>query len=233
MQNSQPIGPLVTFSPPPLPGRVVLDGKWATLVPLHPTIHGDALWEQIGQTADQDRWIYMGSGPFANREDFDTFLKRMASANDPLMFAILDRSTGLAVGIAAYLRIDAANGGIEVGHLTFGSALQQTPAATEAMYLMARYALDELGYRRYEWKCNGLNAPSRRAALRLGFTYEGTFRNHMVVKGRNRDTAWFSITREEWPRCRRALELCLDASNFDPDGRQRRPLAEVRASLES
>jgi RimJ/RimL family protein N-acetyltransferase len=152
----------------------------------------------------------------------------MAASEDPLFHVILDRAGEEPLGIASYLRIDPGNGVIEVGHLHFGPQLQRTPAATEAMALMMARAFDELGYRRYEWKCDSLNAPSRAAALRLGFTFEGIFRNAVVVKGRSRDTAWFSVTDAEWPKVRAGFEAWLAPANFDAEGRQRRGLAELR-----
>jgi len=153
----------------------------------------------------------------------------MSAGDDPLFHAVVDERSGDAVGVLAYLRIDPQNGAIEVGHINFSPRLQRTPAATEALYLMARRAFDELGYRRYEWKCDSLNAPSRRAATRLGFQFEGLFRQAGVYKGRNRDTAWFSILDAEWPALRTAYEQWLASENFDADGRQRRSLGDLIA----
>ena len=170
-------------------------------------------------------WTYMAYGPFAGAEAYLAWAAQSAASQDPLFHAILDRSTGKAVGVAAFLRIEPAVGVIEVGHIAFAPALQRTPAATEAMYLLMRRVFDELGYRRYEWKCDALNAPSRAAAARLGFTFEGVFRQATLYKGRNRDTAWYSIIDREWPRQKAAFEAWLDPANFDEQGRQRTPLA--------
>ena len=168
-------------------------------------------------------WTYLAYGPFRSRADYRAWIELNAVTTDPLFFAIVDNATGRATGVAAYLRIDPANGSIEIGHLAYSPALQRTAAATEAMYLMIRRAFD-LGYRRCEWKCNDLNEPSKTAARRLGFTFEGLFRQAMVVKGRNRDTAWFSIIDTEWPVHRAAFECWLAPDNFDANGRQRTAL---------
>ena len=170
-------------------------------------------------------WTYLSSDSFERLEDYRAWLTPMAQSQDPLFHTIVDRGTGMPAGIAAYLRIDPPMGVIEVGHIAFSPLLQRTPAATEAMYLLMRRAFDELGYRRYEWKCDSLNAPSRAAADRLGFRYEGIFRQALVYKGRNRDTAWYSIVDKEWPARKAAFEAWLDPSNFAADGRQIRPLA--------
>jgi RimJ/RimL family protein N-acetyltransferase len=172
-------------------------------------------------------WTYLFSGPFAGFEEYRAWLEPRALSEDPLFFAFVDRGRGQAVGMGAYLRIDTANGVVEVGHLAFSPLMQRTPLATEAMYLMMRQAF-ELGYRRYEWKCDALNAGSRRAAERLGFTFEGIFRQAVVYKGRSRDTAWYSIVDQEWPALDSAFRAWLDPTNFDGDGRQRRGLCELR-----
>jgi RimJ/RimL family protein N-acetyltransferase len=200
-------------------------------MPLEPATHGDALYAGTCGAQNDWLWDYLGSGPFADRESFDRYLEKMAAADDPLAFAVIDNVSGCAAGLCTYLRIDPANRVIEVGHILYSPALQKTAAATEAMYLMARHAFDDLGYRRYEWKCNALNQGSRSAALRLGFTFEGIFRQHMIVKGRNRDTAWFSMLDCEWPACKTAIEEWLNAANFDADGRQLRSLAAFRRGV--
>ena len=163
----------------------------------------------------------MHPGPFLDRSTFDPWLQERAALDDPFTYAIADATSGVALGLAALMRVDPPNRVIEVGSIVYSHALQRTRGATEAMYLLARYAFDELGYRRYEWKCNALNAPSRAAALRLGFTFEGVFRQHMIVKGRNRDSAWFSMLDAEWPERKAAFERWLAPENFDLDGRQR------------
>ncbi len=161
---------------------------------------------------------------------FDLHLQKAAVSEDPMFFAILDRASGAAVGYAAYMRIEPVHRVIEVGSILYTPQLQRTPLATEAMYLMARHVFEDLGYRRYEWKCNALNAPSRRAALRFGFTFEGIFRQHMIVKGRNRDTAWFSMLDSEWPARKANFERWLDPSNFGPDGRQKVSLSMLNGA---
>ena len=170
----------------------------------------------------------MSEGPFSDRGSFDARLVQKAASQDPLFFTIVDKASRRPVGLASYLRIDPVNRVIEVGHILFTPALQRTAGGTEAMYLMARHAFEDLGYRRYEWKCNALNDPSRRAALRLGFQFEGIFRQHMIVKGRNRDTAWFAMLDSEWPARKAAFDRWLEPSNFDAEGRQKRSLETVR-----
>jgi RimJ/RimL family protein N-acetyltransferase len=162
----------------------------------------------------------MGDGPFGSQAEFESAFAKKASSTDPLFWAIADNATGVVIGQASYLRIEPAHRVIEVGNIIFTPALQRSSGATEAMYLMARYAFDDLGYRRYEWKCNALNEPSRRAALRLGFAFEGVFRQHMIVKGRNRDTAWFAMLDSEWSQRKANFERWLAPSNFDSSGRQ-------------
>lgn len=201
-----------------------MGGRYCRLEALDAPRHAEALFEAYARDDSASGWTYLPYGPFANVDEFRTWVHRKSAGNDPLFFAILD-TEGHAAGVASYLRINPEMGSIEVGHIHYSSLLQRTRAATEAMYLMARRAFDELGYRRYEWKCDDLNAPSRRAAERLGFTYEGTFRQDRIYKGRNRDTAWYSITDAEWPPVRDALEAWLDPSNFDGAGRQRTSLA--------
>jgi len=177
-------------------------------------------------------WDWLGDGPYGSEAELASALASKEAGVGARFFAILPTPAATAAGYASLMRIDAANGVVEVGNVLFSPSLQRTPAATETMYLMAKYIFEELGYRRYEWKCNALNLPSRRAAERLGFTYEGIFRQHMVVKGRSRDTAWFSMLDSEWPARRRAFEGWLAAENFDADGLQRRTLASFADSLE-
>ena len=172
-------------------------------------------------------WTYLAYGPFEDLGTYRQWLDNAAGGEDPFFFAIVAADQERAVGVASFLRVKPADGSVEVGHLAFSPALQRTTAATEAMALMMSTAFDELGYRRYEWKCDALNAASRRAALRLGFVYEGTFRQETVVQGRNRDTAWFSVTDKEWPRLKDAFGRWLAPGNFGPDGRQRVALSEL------
>jgi RimJ/RimL family protein N-acetyltransferase len=223
-----PLGTPVDASPARRPERSVLEGRFVTVMPLDPDHHRDALFDACGGTGHESLWTYLGEGPFPDRAEFDRYLSSRAALRDPLYYALVLRSTGLAAGHAAYLRINTNDRSIEVGAILLGPSLQRTTAATEAMYLMARHAFDDLGYRRYEWKCDVLNEASCRAARRLGFTFEGVFRRHMIRKGRNRDTAWFSMIDSEWPSRKRAMEEWIDPDNFDANGRQRRTLAWIR-----
>ncbi|MTW18486.1 GNAT family N-acetyltransferase [Rhodoplanes serenus] len=223
-----PVGPPVDATPAKRPSRTAMPGRFVDLVPFEPAAHAADLYEATNGPERERLWCYLGDGPFDSRAAFDAYLARSFGGDDPLLFAIVDRTSGRTVGHASYLRIDPANRAIEVGHLLFSPALARTPGATEAMALMMGRAFDALGYRRYEWKCDVLNAPSRAAALRLGFTFEGVFRAHMIRKGRGRDTAWFSIIEEEWPARRAAFAAWLSPDNFDAEGRQRRRLAELR-----
>lgn len=206
--------------------RVVLEGELVRLEPVDADRHGAHLFS--AQVAAPEIWEYLPDGPFRGELEFRTWLVASAASEDPMFFAIVDRASGRALGMASYLRITPQHGVIEVGYIWYSPALQRTRLATEAMYVMARHVFDDLGYRRYEWKCNALNEPSRRAALRLGFTYEGVFRQHMVVKDRNRDTAWYSMLDSEWPAAKAAFQAWLRSENFDAEGRQLRSLAELR-----
>jgi RimJ/RimL family protein N-acetyltransferase len=227
----RPLGlPLPGWSPRPRPERTPLSGRHCRLEPLSADVHADDLWRANSQD-DGRMWDYMSCGPFAGFQEYKTWAAGAAAGEDPLFFAIVDPAAGKALGVASYLRIDPANGVIEVGNIAYSPALQGTVLATEAMHLMMAHAFDDLGYRRYEWKCNALNAPSRRAAQRLGFSYEGLFRNHMVVKGCNRDTAWFAITDAAWPAVKDAHQIWLAEDNFDADGRQRQSLSALTKSL--
>ncbi len=207
------------------PGRVELNGRVVLLTPIDPGAHGDALWE--GTRAHDGLWTYMAHGPFLDRVAFGSHLNWMATSEDPIFYAIVDRDIKRAVGYASHLRIELTHRVIEVGNIVYTPKLQRTAGATEAMYLMMRYAFEELGYRRYEWKCDSKNMPSRRAALRLGFRFEGIFRQHMIIKGLNRDTAWFSIVDTEWPARKKALETWLKAENFDEQGHQKVSLSSL------
>lgn len=177
-------------------------------------------------------WTYLAYGPFAQLEEYERWLTERAASMDPLFQAFVDQASGNAAGVGTFMRIDAPAGTIEVGHIAMSPTLQRSPAATEAMYLMMRHAF-ELGYRRYEWKCDALNARSRRAAERLGFVFEGVFRQATVYKGRSRDTAWYSVIDSEWPVLREAFERWLDRDNFDASGLQRSSLGDIRAALRS
>ncbi len=201
-------------------------GRFCRVEPLSPERHCKELFAADREDATGQNWTYLPTGPYSDYPSYAEWLAGMAASEDPLMHAILDHS-GKAVGLAGYLRIDPPAGVIEVGHLVFSPRLQRRPAATEAMFLMMRRAFDELGYRRYEWKCDSLNTPSRRAAERLGFKFEGIFRQARVYKGRSRDTAWYSIIDREWPALKAAFEKWLDPANFDEEGKQREKLTDI------
>src|SRR5262245_1720139 len=228
MTADRPVGPEVDASPASRPGPVVLDGRFGRVEKLDPAHHGAALWDAF--RGDEALWTYMSQGPFAAEGAFAAWLEERARLTDPFSYAVVG-ADGAALGIIALVEIRPAMRVIEVGHVLYGGALQRTPLATEAQYLLARYAFETLGVRRYEWKCNALNAPSRRSALRLGFTFEGIFRQHMIVKGRNRDTAWYAMLDAEWPARRRAFERWLSLENFDETGRQRERLNIMMAAV--
>jgi RimJ/RimL family protein N-acetyltransferase len=211
----------------PAPEQVTRDGRFARVTPLDAARHAANLW--AGGLADAGVWTYLAYGPFDDEAAFTAWLKTRESLADPLYFTIEDIATGKALGCATLMEIRPANGVIEVGHIFFSPALQKTPIATEAIFLLMSYAMDELGYRRFEWKCDNGNAPSKRAAGRFGFFFEGLFRQHMIVKGRNRDTAWFSIIDSEWPAIRSAFQTWLAPENFDADGRQHVALGDLTA----
>ncbi len=215
--------------PRPRPERVSLDGEDVRVEPLDPGRHASDLFRlgHDGTPEAEQSWEYMPYGPFASETEHRAWLETQAASEDPLFFTVVDRHEHRAVGIATLLSIVPAHGSIELGHIWLAPRLQRTRAATEALVLLLRYALDDLGYRRMEWKCNAANEPSRSAARRLGFRFEGIFYNHLVFKGRNRDTAWFSILDEEWPRLREAYATWLAAANFGPDGAQRQRLSEL------
>jgi RimJ/RimL family protein N-acetyltransferase len=217
--HDQPIGfPMVNWNARPRPPRSAMVGRFCRVEPVDVDRHARDLHDA---NTDTSRWTYLPYGPFDDFESYRRWLTLTAPLDDPLFYTIVDIANGNAFGVAAYMRIDPSNGVIEVGHLNFSPALQRTAAATESMYLMMRRAFEELGYRRYEWKCDSLNAPSRRAAERLGFSFEGEFRQAIVYKNRNRDTAWYSIVDSEWPALKSAFEAWLAPGNFDAAGHQR------------
>jgi len=220
-----PIGPEIDATPRPLPARVAIRGRYVVLEPLHKR-HAEELW-QAAQGADES-WTYLGSGPFASATCMATQVAELASTHDPMVWAIRPVATGVASGWLALLDIQPKNAAIELGNIWFSPRLQRTRAGTEAIFLMLKLAADDLGYRRLAWKCNALNEPSKRAAERLGFVYEGRHRMHVVVKGRQRDTDWYSIVGDEWPRCRDALLRWLDPANFAADGTALKGLADLR-----
>ena len=225
----KPVGhPIENWTGCVVPPRSDMTGRHVIVSPLDVVRDARHLFEANNKAPDGARFTYLSTGPFSDFDAYKAWLESMAAHSDPMLHAIIDAATNKAVGVAAFMRIDTSNGVVEIGNINYAPALSKTPGGTEAMYLMMKRAFDELGYRRYEWKCDDQNAPSRAAAARYGFTYEGTFRNHMVYKGRNRDTAWFSITVEEWPAIKAAFEAWLDPENFDDAGKQRKRLEDFR-----
>ena len=215
----------LNWQPVPPPGKVTLRGRYVTLEPLDAGRHAGPLWNAV---QDHDElWAWLADGPYTGEAELARAVEEKQRGAAAVFLAVVPVDLGQAAGYASFMRTDAANGVVEVGNILYTPALQRTRVATEAMYLMACHVFEHLGYRRYEWKCNALNEPSRQAALRLGFTFEGIFRQHMVVKDRNRDTAWFSMLDGEWPARKRAFEAWLEPGNFDGEGRQRRSLHEI------
>jgi RimJ/RimL family protein N-acetyltransferase len=226
-----PVGlPVEGWTPRPKPPRTPMAGRFCTVEPLDPERHAADLFAANAEDREGRNWTYYPYGPFAALGDYRAWVENACADPNRLFHAIRDTALGKAVGVAAYINAQPAVGSVEVGSLVFSPLLQRRPAATEAMYLMMRRVFDELGYRRYEWKCDALNAPSRAAAERLGFQYEGLFRQATITRGRNRDTAWFSVIDGEWPALRAAFERWLDPANFDADGRQRQSLAGLRSA---
>lgn len=225
-QFGQPIGAAVPgWSERPRPQRSTLPGRYCRLEPVETDLHAADLFAAYMEAPDDRDWTYLFSERPHTPALFREYLTKLAMSEDPLHYAIVDEGTAKPVGTAALMRIEPIHGVIEVGAITFSPRLKRTRAATEAMYLLMRHVFDQLGYRRYEWKCDSLNAASRAAAGRYGFTFEGIFRRAIVYKGRSRDTAWFSIVAEEWPRIRAAFETWLEPGNFDDAGQQRRRLS--------
>ena len=226
----QPIGfPVPDWTQRPRPLRTVMEGRDVAVEPIDPERHAPDLFEANSADRVGRMWTYLPYGPYASLAEYRRWMEASCLGEDPMFHAIRDKRSGRATGVASYMRIDPPVGVIEVGHIALSPALQQTVAATEAMFLMMSRVFDELGYRRYEWKCDSLNAPSRRAALRLGFAFEGIFRQATLYKGRNRDTAWYAVVDKDWPALRRAYERWLAPENFDADGRQRVPLGTLTA----
>jgi RimJ/RimL family protein N-acetyltransferase len=223
--TGRPIGPRVPdATPAPRPGRVVLDGRYCRLEPLDPDRHGEQLWEATQVPNAAALHLYLFEEAPTDRAAFQAWLVDRAASEDPLFFAVIDKRTGRVEGRQTLMRIDPPNRVIEIGSIYWGPAIARSQVATEANFLFARYVFDALGYRRYEWKCHALNAPSRRAALRFGFTFEGHFRRAVVIKGRIRDTAWYSVIADDWPAIRAGTQAWLEPSNFDANGRQQRKL---------
>lgn len=211
------------------PPRTPMIGRYCRLEPLNLDEHAQDLYDAHVKNGDDKYWTYLPYGPYENFADYQAWIESVYAGEDPQFFTVIDPASNKAVGIASYLRIDPKVGSIEVGHIHFSPLLQKTPAATEAMFLMMQRAFDELGYRRYEWKCDALNVPSKKAAERFGFTPEGVFRQCTMYKGRNRDTAWFSIIDREWTQLKQAYKAWLDPNNFNADGQQLKRLEDYRS----
>jgi RimJ/RimL family protein N-acetyltransferase len=222
----RPVGPVVDPLPPGhVPDLRPLFGRWVRLEPVSVWKHARQLYDSFaGSDPDGRVWTYLGYGPFGSFDAFAAWLKDREAARDPWYYAFIRRDTGKAAGMGSFLRADATNGVIEIGHIWMSPGLRQTREATDSIFLMMRHAFDELGVRRLEWKCDALNVPSRRAAERFGFIFEGVFRQHMIVKGRNRDTAWYAIIDKDWPPIRKAFQEWLKDANFDPMGREKSKL---------
>jgi RimJ/RimL family protein N-acetyltransferase len=228
----QPIGFAVEgWRERPRPPRAAMTGRYCALEPLQPGIHAADLYAAFQQDKAHRVWTYMSYGPFHTLEDYRRWLESSAAGEDPLFHAVIDLRTSRAAGVASYLNIRPEVGVVEVGHVNYSPQLQRTPAATEAMFLMMGRVFDELGYRRYEWKCDALNAASRRAAERLGFVFEGVFRQATVYKGRNRDTAWYAVIDAQWPALKKAFEQWLEPGNFDSRGRQIKRLSNITGKM--
>jgi RimJ/RimL family protein N-acetyltransferase len=220
---------LQNFAPRARPPREAMEGRFARLEPLNAARHGDDLYAASTVSDAEQRFAGLSDYPPKTRAEYGDWLAAAAASEDPMHFAVIDQKTGKVGGRQTFMRIDQKNGVIEIGNVYWGPLISRTPVATEALYLFARRAFDDLGYRRFEWKCNNTNTGSKRAAERFGFTFEGIFRQHMIIKGKNRDTAWFAMIDSEWPANRKAFEGWLDPSNFDSEGRQKRRLEEIRA----
>jgi RimJ/RimL family protein N-acetyltransferase len=227
----QPVGPaLEDWTPCPRPPREIIQGHYCRLEPLNVEQHAEALYAAYCARGDGRDWTYMFAGPFADAASYRDYLIGAAASEDPLHWAVVDEASARAVGTLSLMRIEPVHGCIEVGNVTFSLLMKRTPVSTEAQYLLMKFAFERLGYRRYEWKCDALNAPSRQAALRLGFSFEGIFRQALVYKGRSRDTAWFSVIDSEWPLLRDGFERWLDPANFAVDGQQVQGLSDLRNS---
>ena len=222
----RPVGPVVDPLPSgSKPDMRPLHGRWVVLEPVSPEMHAKDLYDSFHDSdPDGDVWTYLGYGPWQSFDQFEAWVRERQASRDPWFYAFINRATGKAVGMGSFMRSDAPNGVIEIGHIWMSPGLQQTKEATEVIFLMIRHCFDDLGVRRLEWKCDALNAPSRKAAERFGFSFEGIFRQHLIVKGRNRDTAWFAMLDKDWPRNRAGFERWLDLKNFDEKGRQKAKL---------
>ena len=220
---------LSKWTPREQPRRDVMDGRFVWLEPLNAAKHGDGLFEASSVPDALDRFRWLGEYPPKTRAEFQPWLDKAEASADPIYFTVVDKKSGRIAGRQTYLRTDATNGVTEIGHIYWGPLVSQTPATTEALYLFARHVFDDLGYRRFEWKCNNRNEPSKRAADRFGFKFEGVFRKHMIIKGESRDTAWYAMTDDDWAVAKPAFEAWLSPSNFDAGGKQLKTLAELRS----
>lgn len=230
-QFGQPIGaPLPDWRPVAAPPRTAMEGRYCRIEAFDVDRHAADLYAAFSSAEDDRMWTYLSNGPFEREADFRAWMEPACESADPLFYTLIEKHSGQAVGQASYLRIAPEHGVIEVGNIAFSPRLQRTPIATEAMFLMMCRVFDELGYRRYEWKCDSCNGPSRRAAERFGFTYDGLFPQAIVYKGRNRDTTWYSMIDQDWPTLKSAYEAWLDPANFDADGQQIRKLADLTAA---
>lgn len=236
MFKDVPLGIKIDAHPAKTPEHVNLDGQYASLVPIS-TSHASALFEQLCLKSPDTTWAYMSTGPFADSDKFLKHVENLSVSKDPLFFTVITRvdlpsiSAGTPVGFLSLMRIDTKNRGIEVGNITFSAVLQRTTVATDAVYLAMKHCIEDLGNRRLEWKCDSLNAKSRKAAERFGFVFEGIFRQHFIVRGRNRDTAWYSIVDNEWPAKKVSFEEWLNPGNFDENGKQKKGLVELRIEV--
>ena len=231
-EQGQPIGfPVENWEVRPWPSRRAAEGRSCRIEPYDADKHNVDLYEAFAKDSDNANWTYMPYGPFGDFQSFDNWGRETCQGDDPLFHSVIDLSSGKAVGVASYLRITPVAGVIEVGHIHFSPLLQRTTLSTEAMFLMMQCVFDELGYRRYEWKCDALNAPSCKTAQRLGFSYEGIFRQALMYKNRNRDTAWFAIIDKDWPAIKAGYQQWLNPSNFDTNGHQRKSLKDFLPEL--
>lgn len=222
---------LSAWTPRPRPGTEALEGRFVRLEKLDPARHTDGLFDASAQPDGDERFRWLPNLPPTDREVFRAWVDQSAASEDPLFFAVIDKASGKVAGRQTFMRIDAANGVAEIGHIYWGPLVSRKPAATEALFLFARHIFDDLGYRRFEWKCDNSNLPSKRAAQRFGFRHEGVFHQHLIVKGRNRDTAWFAMLNTDWPKLRPAYEAWLSPENFDAEGGQIKTLEACRAEF--
>jgi len=233
-QYQQPIGfPVPEWSPRPYPQRIIFEGHHCSLEPVNSKEHTAALYEAYRLAEDDRDWTYLFYERPATKEAFNVYIQNLEKSRDPLHFTVIDNHHNRPVGTVALMRIEPQHGVIEVGHVVFSPLLQQTIMSTEAHFLLMQYAIEQLGYRRYEWKCDSLNSSSRKAAQRLGFQFEGIFRQAIVYKNRSRDTAWFSIIDKDWPQIKMALERWLSPDNFDDQGKQKQRLQAIRVEYQA